>query len=158
MELVERIKLKVEEEIKDPGMFLVDTIVSGEHGTPAITIIIDGDDGVNVKNCAQINRSINDFLSSEKNIPENFSLTVSSPGLDHPLKIIRQYTKNIGRIVKVFLNQGNTIEGTLSEVNESRVLVRINDKKNNEKEIESIPFNDINKTLVMVSFKRGQNG
>ena len=157
--LADRINSKVNEEILDPSLFLVDTIISGEATAPVITIIIDGDNGVNIKKCVDLSRGLKDFLNTSDNMPENFSLTVSSPGLDHPLKLIRQYKKNIGRNIKVMLTENEPLEGILSGVTENNIkLLIVKSSKSKESETLTIPFKEIKKTMVMVSFKKSGNG
>jgi ribosome maturation factor RimP len=87
--------------------FLVDlTLQPGKR----ITVYIDGDAGVTVDDCRDISRKIEGRLDRES---EDFELTVSSPGIDHPLKNERQYRKNIGRSLNVVTTGGETIEGVL---------------------------------------------
>ena len=157
--LVDKINSKIKEEILDPSVFLVDTIISGETIAPVITIIIDGDNGVNIKKCVDLSRGLKDFLNNSDEMPENFSLTVSSPGLDHPLKLIRQYKKNVGRKIKVVLKEDESLEGVLSEVSKNDIkLLIIKSRKSEENETLTIPLKEIKKTMVMVSFKKSENG
>jgi ribosome maturation factor RimP len=53
----------------------------------------------------------------------DFSLEVSSPGLDEPLKLHRQYLKNINRNVEVTLKDGSRIEGVMALVSEESIGV-----------------------------------
>ena len=62
---------------------------------------------------------INSLKKQECSRTTIFHLEVSSPGLDEPLKLHRQYLKNIGRKVEVLLKDGRKIEGKLLEVNET---------------------------------------
>jgi ribosome maturation factor RimP len=78
-----------------------------------ITVVVDGDNGVNVKECIRISRHIENSLDREE---EDFSLEVSSFDIAKPLIAPRQYTKNIGRKLKVKTTDGEKYEGTLTEV------------------------------------------
>jgi len=84
-------------------------------------------------------------------------LEVSSPGLEHPLKLNRQYKKNIGRQVKVTLQDDNQKTGELLSVDDTYILIGeiIKEKGSKKAEIQEvkIPFSDIKKTNVLVSFK-----
>ena len=72
----------------------------------------------------------------------DFSLEVSSPGLDEPLKLHRQYLKNIGRFVEVTGNDGIKKEGKLLTVTEEEIIVEEEKGKGKKKEIvqHTIPF------------------
>jgi ribosome maturation factor RimP len=79
---------------------------------------------------------------------------VSSPGLDEPLKLHRQYLKNIGRSVEVTLLDGTKTEGVLKEAAEEQITVEETKGKNKKKEtvLHTIPFNNIKTTKVQVIF------
>jgi len=84
-----------------------------------INIIIDGDEGVNLKECIRISRYIENNLDREE---EDFFLEVSSPDIAAPIKSIRQYNKNIGRILKL-KTKTEKLEGTLIEVNSDSLVL-----------------------------------
>ncbi len=82
-----------------------------------IIITVDGDQGVSLKECIRINRYIENNLDREE---EDYALEVSSPDIAAPIKTIRQYNKNIGRILKIKTNK-DKFEGNLIEVNENSI-------------------------------------
>jgi ribosome maturation factor RimP len=84
----------------------------------------------------------------------DFSLEVSSPGLDEPLKSFRQYKKNAGRPVEVLLNDGAKVEGKMLEVNEQEIVVEETKGKNKKKEIllHHLPFESIKSTKIQIVF------
>lgn len=84
-----------------------------------IQIVVDGDAGVSLKECIRISRSIENNFDREE---EDFGLEVTSPDIAEPLKVRRQYVKNINRILKVKTND-RVLEGTLNEVNESDIVL-----------------------------------
>lgn len=94
---------------ENDSLFLVDITISTNN---KINIIVDGDEGVNLKECIRINRFIEDSLDRED---EDYSLEVGSPDIVAPLKHKRQYNKNIGRILKV-KTETEKFEGTLIAV------------------------------------------
>jgi ribosome maturation factor RimP len=118
-------------------------------------IIIDGDQGVTIDDCAELSRKLSKEFDDRAYFGEdNYLLEVSTPGLDHPLKLKRQYFKNTGRNVKV-VRKENTTEGKLKEVTDEKIILvqeTGTGKKKETKEIE-IPFSEIEKTFVTVSFK-----
>ncbi|MFD1293281.1 ribosome assembly cofactor RimP [Lutibacter holmesii] len=83
-----------------------------------IYIEIDGDTGVSLKDCIRINREIEQNLDREE---EDFSLEVTSPDVANPLKVKRQYIKNINRILEIKLQDNTKVEGTLKVVNEDSI-------------------------------------
>lgn len=84
----------------------------------------------------------------------NFSLEVSSPGIDEPLKLIRQYRKNIGRNVEVVLNDNTTQEGKLLDANEAFIQLEFTEGKNKKAVtvVKEIPFLQIKQTTVLIAF------
>jgi len=105
----------------DPGYFLVDVkILPGNH----VKVFLDGESGISIDKCVAYNRALNKrFLESAMFANDDFSLEVSSPGLDEPLKMLRQYKKNIGRKVEVLLKDGIKKEGKLVEADEGSILI-----------------------------------
>ena len=84
----------------------------------------------------------------------DFSLEVSSPGLDEPLKLFRQYRKNIGRYVDVTMKEGSRVEGKLIDTTEDGIVVETETGKGKKKEIkqESILFDQIKQTKIQIKF------
>ena len=97
--------------------FIVDlTISSNNH----IKLVIDSDSSIAVSDCISVSRNVEHNLDREV---EDFSLEVSSAGLDQPFKHLRQYKKNKGREVKVKLITDKAVEGILKEVEDDRIIV-----------------------------------
>ena len=86
---------------------------------------------------------------------DDFSLEVSSPGLELPLTLMRQYHKNAGRKVEVLLKDGVKTEGVLKEVTESGIKIEETRGKNKKKEIieHDFPFDLIKSTKIQIVFK-----
>lgn len=154
MELTEEIKKLAETHLKDASHFVVDVIASLRNSPKKLLVILDGDKGITIDDCAELSRELSSSLDEANLVEGAFVLEVSTPGLDQPLKNKRQYVKNIGRSVKV-KTKVNTVEGKLSQVLENSIelLQQIGTgKKKVEKAIE-VAFEDIDKTFVLVSFK-----
>jgi ribosome maturation factor RimP len=123
-----------------------------------ISVEIDADSGVTVSDCIDVSRGIENNLDREV---EDFSLDVASPGLTKPLKVFRQYVKNIGRDVKVSTTDDKTIEGELLSANESEIVVKttsrekVEGKKGKQTVVTEhlIPFDKIKETYIVISFK-----
>ncbi len=89
-----------------------------------IKVFLDGDNGIPIEKCVQVNRALYRKIEEAGLFPDgDFSLEVSSPGLDEPLKLLRQYKKNIGRPVEVTLQDGSKTEGRLLEVGEDGIII-----------------------------------
>ena len=144
-----------ESHLKSKDHFIVDVIVTASNGPKKLLVLLDADGGLNIDDCADLSRSIGNELE-ERNLIENaYRLEVSSPGVDYPLHLLRQYKKNIGRVVKVSLQEGIDIQGELLEVNETRLLLKKEVLKGKNKKYEEveIPFSTIKQTIVQISFK-----
>lgn len=132
--------------------YLVDLRVKPTNN---IKIFIDGDEGITIEKCVSINRALYKQLEEMALFPDgDFSLEVSSPGLDEPLKLHRQYKKNLGRQVEVTLNDGTKVEGKLTAVNDDHIIVEETRGKNKKKELiqHNFLFNNIKTTKIQVVF------
>src|ERR1700758_2525127 len=100
----------------ESGYFLVEIKIKPTNN---VKVYLDGDQGISIEKCVQFNRALYKKLEESALFPNgDFSLEVSSPGLDEPLKLHRQYKKNIGRQVELVLKDGTRTEGRLLEVSE----------------------------------------
>src|SRR5580704_8894506 len=117
----------------EPGYFLVDIRIKPVNN---IKVFLDGDAGISIEKCIQFNRALYKKIEEAQLFPDgDFSLEVSSPGLDEPLKLLRQYKKNTGRLVEVVLFDGSKLEGRLTEAMEDGIIVEEKKGKNKKQEI-----------------------
>jgi ribosome maturation factor RimP len=84
----------------------------------------------------------------------DFALEVSSPGVEEPLVLNRQYVKNIGRTVEVILNDESVFTGVMKEVTDKDILIEWTAGKGKKATQESmlIPFDNIKSTIVQIQF------
>jgi ribosome maturation factor RimP len=152
MELKEKIKDLAEKSLVNPGQFLVDVVVS-KHKPWKFTVIVDGDQGITIDDCAAVSRELNGLLESE--VPDPYTLEVTTPGLDHPLKLKRQYQKNVGRGVKVVKKDRSIVTGSLKQSEEDKIVIETETGQGKKAELKfiEIPFTEIEKAFVTVSFK-----
>ena len=123
--------------------------------TNNIKIFLDADSGLGIEKCIRINRALYKTLEEMELFTDgDFSLEVSSPGIDQPLKLSRQYVKNVGRDVEVLLNDDTRKEGTLKSVSEESITIEYTEGKNKKAVTHTldIPFTDIKHTKVLVKF------
>jgi len=149
--IIQQVTEKLDALIADSALFLVDLKIKPTNN---IKIFLDGDNGVTIDAVSKINRSLYKQLEESGLFPEgDFSLEVSSAGIDEPLKFLRQYKKNIGRKVEITLTEDNKVlEGVLKEADENEVTIEETIGKKKEKKETVIPFNIIKKTIVQISF------
>ena len=136
----------------DPENFLVEVKIRPGNN---IKIFVDSDRGMSIDKLAQYNRRLYRQIEESGLFPNNdFSLEISSPGLDEPLKLRRQYLKNIGRYVEILLKNGIKTEGKLISATEQEIVVEEEKGKNKKKEVIThvIPVPDIKATRVQIKF------
>ncbi|HEX3384612.1 MAG TPA: ribosome assembly cofactor RimP [Mucilaginibacter sp.] len=154
MDIEKRVRELVKEKIADrPELFLVSVKI---HSNGKLMILVDGDKGIGIADCVAISRHVGFHLEEENVIDHAYNLEVSSPGVDTPLTLPRQYVKNIGRRLAIKMADGGKREGKLSGLTEDAILVEETKKEKGKKteEIESmIPFAQITETKVLISFK-----
>lgn len=135
-------------------LYLIDLKISAAD---AITVILDGDNGVSLQDCLDASRAIENNLDREEH---DFSLQVMSSGLSEPLASPRQFRKNIGRELEILLTDLKEIEGKLTKVDEEKITLVMKYRKPKEVgkgkvdvvEEKEIPYTEIKKALVAVKF------
>lgn len=123
--------------------------------TNNVKVFIDGDHGLPIEKCAWFNRKLYKLIEESALYPDGeFSLEVSSPGVDEPLKLHRQYSKNIGRTVEVLFNDGSKKEGKLLQVAEADIIIEQTNGKGKKAVTQQlvIPFENIKATTVQIQF------
>lgn len=133
-------------------VFLVDIKTSAAND---ITVFLDADDGITIQKCTLVNKALYNFIEETDLFPGgNFSLEVSSAGIDEPLKLFRQYVKNIERKIEVVTNEGAKIEGILTRATEEEITIEEKTGKGNKAIIKTstILFNQIKHAIVLVAF------
>ena len=118
-------------------------------------IYLDADSGLGIEKCIKINRALYKIMEEMGMYPDgDFSLEVSSPGLDEPLKLLRQYKKNIGRDVEVITNDELKKEGKLTAVSEEKITIEYTEGKGKKTIVKTdeIPFETIKQTKVQIKF------
>ena len=137
---------------EDPGYFLVEVKI---NPTNNIKVFLDADTGVSIDKCVKYNRALYKLVEESGIFPDgNFSLEVSSPGLDEPLKLIRQYIKYTGRNVEVLLQDGSKVEGKLMAVTDAAIQVEEVKGKNKKQEVleHTIRIDNIKTTKIQIQF------
>lgn len=146
-----RVTEKIEELIEGSTLFLVEIKIKPTNN---IKIFLDGDNGVTIEAVSRLNRALYKHMEETEMFPDgDFSLEVSSPGVDEPLKFLRQYKKNLGRKVEITLSDAEIpVEGVLKEVTDEEITIEETIGKKKEKKETRVPFSNIKKTVVQISF------
>ena len=139
--------------LEKPSVFLIDLTISDSF---KITVNIDGDNGVVLQDCIDLSRAIENNLDREE---QDFSLEVASVGVGSPLKMIRQYKKNVGRTLIVKL-ETQTIEAELVEANDNFIILswearepkKVGKGKETVQKRQEIPYTEIKEAIVTVTF------
>ena len=135
-------------------MYLIDCRIKGNK----IEIFLDSDEGVSFLKCQKLSRWLEAVFDEKKTFGDNYVLEVSSAGVGSPLKFLRQYQKNIGRIIDIKYGTGNQVRGILSTVIDDMIHVtyetKVKEGKKNKKitVTEQIKFNDIIESKTKISF------
>lgn len=124
-----------------------------------IKVFLDADNGITIEKCIKVNRALYNQIEESELFPNNdFSLEVSSPGVEEPLQLHRQYKKNIGRTVVVMMTDETKKEGKLISVNDDEIVIQekqVKAKKapgSNAAATTNILFNQVKHTKVLVTF------
>ncbi|MCK7558519.1 ribosome maturation factor [Chitinophaga sedimenti] len=150
-QIIASIQTLVEQVIaENPDYFLVEIKIKPTNN---VKVYLDADNGAAISKLVSFNRALYALLEPSGIFPnDDFSLEVSSPGLDEPLKNQRQFRKNIGRKVEVTLLDGAAKEGKLLAADEEKVTIEELIGKKKEQKITDINFSEIKHTHVCIVF------
>ncbi|MCK5369662.1 MAG: ribosome maturation factor RimP, partial [Cyclobacteriaceae bacterium] len=129
--------------------------IKGKPGNQKIQVFIDGDQYVDVDECSKISRKLSDELEGRDLIEGRYIIEVSSPGVNKPLKLIRQYPKHIGRELEVITRNKKKYQGALLGVIDEEIEISIKSSKI-KKELNSeslkLSLGDIEEAKVVLRF------
>jgi ribosome maturation factor RimP len=136
-----------------PSLFLIDLKIAEGN---KITVTLDGDHGVTLQDCIDISRAIEHNIDRDEH---DFGLDVTSAGVSSPLKLKRQYVKNIGRTLRVTTADGVT-EAPLTAVNDQSITLewearepkKIGKGKETVQKKLDIPYDQIKEAIVIITF------
>ena len=130
---------------------IVDVEFGGSSRKLLIRIFIDKENGVTLDDCGDFSRALSALLDVEDPVPTAYVLEVSSPGLDRPLRALKDFQRSIGKLVRIItkskIEEQNVFTGRLTRVGEENITLSFNDK-----EIE-IPFDQISKARLEIELK-----
>lgn len=135
-------------------LFLIDLTINENN---KINVVLDGDFGVNLQDCIDVSRAVENGLDREE---QDFSLEVASAGVSSPLKLVRQFKKNIGRTLKVKTTTSEEVEAKLTAADDVKITLEWQarepkkigkGKETVEKKLE-LPYENIKEAIVIISF------
>lgn len=142
------------ERFNNKDIFIVEVKVSADN---KINILIDAIEGVTIDDCVGLSRAVEKTYDREE---QDYELTVSSYGIDKPLILKKQYQKNINKKLKIETKEGQKITGTLTQVNETSIVIEETKKKkvkeSNKKQLITekydILYENIHKAKLIITF------
>lgn len=123
--------------VENSNYELVDIVIAGVGNATILRVFVDNNGGITIDEISKLSSEISQALDIADVIPHKYFLEVSSPGLDRPLRTIRDFKRAISEDVRIVLDDGKTYEGKLLDANPQNVIVLCDD---DEKEI---PFKNI---------------
>ena len=155
MELKEQIAQAVEEQISGTSTFLVEVRTSPSK----IAVFVDNMLGLKLEECVEISRAL-ETKPELISVFETHELEVSSPGMDEPLRVLKQYEKRIGQEVTVLLKNGNRKNGILKSATPHELILvesfheKLNGKKILQTREHQIQLAEAKETKVVFNYSR----
>lgn len=146
-----------EQELESDQHFIVNVKIGASPQGKKLTILADGDEGFSIDDCVNLSRKVGLILEEQEMFEKKYVLEVSTPGVGTPLTSLRQYKKNVGRKVKVLLNDSTEYKGELLKVGDTSLDIehqktyKEGKKKRKVTEIAKVLIEDINKINVLIS-------
>lgn len=152
MSLVQTIQEALTPALESAGFFLEEVQVTSAGNRRIVTCIVDGEKGLNLDEVTSASREIAALLEEAPFMGETaFTLEVTSPGVDRPLTMPRHWKKNVTRLVRIVLLNGEVVTGRITGSADSSVNLVAEGKV--AKEI-NVQFNDIKRAVVEIEFNR----
>ncbi|MCX6825658.1 MAG: ribosome maturation factor RimP [candidate division Zixibacteria bacterium] len=144
MNLKNRIAELISPVLKNQGFDLIELKLSRYEKNSRVQIYIDSDNGVNIDDCARISRMAEEIIDKDNLFDYGYLIEVSSPGLDRPLHLARDFQRRLGKQIQVLLNDIDLapLKGELVSVDDENIGLLIGGQKQ-EISLESIKFGKI---------------
>lgn len=143
-------KFKVLDIVKDvlegSDKYLVNMKITPDN---RIFVDLDGDNGINIDDCIEVSRAIENSLNRDE---EDFELNVSSAGADSPLKMPRQYRRHVGRELSVEPFEGAKVEGVLTEAGDTQFTIKTKGSKKEPSQELTFAYEDVKTARVLIRF------
>ena len=134
------------------GYEIEDVVIDPRARPPRITVIADGDDGLDLDTIAELSRSASTLLDADNSIAGQYVLEVSSPGVDRPLTSEKHFRRARGRKVDIALADGTQVIGRVGETSDDTLQLVVRDDRARDWTVRPVPIGDIVKAVVQVEF------
>ncbi len=138
---------------REYGVQVVDIELAGSARRPTVKIFIDKEGGVTLDDCERVSRAVSAVLDVEDPIRTPYVLEVSSPGLDRPLRGLKDFESSVGKLARVITKEaigGQTFfVGRIAEVKGNMIRLLI---ENKEKEEIEVPYEKVSKARLEIEF------
>jgi ribosome maturation factor RimP len=141
-QLAERISALADDVASPLGVEVLDVVVKGSRGRRLVRVVadaaeLDADAGLDIDTIAKMSRQLGDALDEHDVVPGSFTLEVTSPGADRPLRRARDFARNVGREVRIDRTDAATdaadgereLRGVLVAVDESTLTLEVADDR-----------------------------
>ena len=127
----------IEIAVQGCGAELYDIVTTKEHSTNIYRILVTAKDGINLDKCAEISRMISPILDIDEPMSGNYTLQVSSPGIERKLKKPQHFISSVGEKVRVKNFEKDIAKGKLTFADDTQIKVSTEDGE------ETISYEDI---------------
>lgn len=148
--ILDKIEELLQPLLEGTDMFIVNIKIKPTNN---VKVFLDADSGLSISKSGSINKKLYLAIEESALFPDgDFSLEVSSPGVDEPLKSERQFKKNIGRNIEITPLEGDVFTGLLKEMNEDVLTLEVKIPRKKETKVITIPYTEIKQAIVQISF------
>jgi ribosome maturation factor RimP len=134
------------------GYEIEDVLIDAAARPPRITVVADGDEGLDLDSIATLSRSASELLDRVDDRATPYVLEVTSPGVDRPLTTEKHYRRAQGRKVELTMSDGSTLTGRLGETRGGAVRLVVREGRQANFSVRELPVESIAKAVVQVEF------
>ncbi len=148
--LIEKLRELIEPILEANAVDLVDLEVRGSKRNLLLRIFVDVPGGISINECVRLSREFEDAIEMENLIPGAYRLEVSSPGIDRPLKTVRDFQRNIGRLVEIQVYEEDQLQkfrGDILQAEDASIKIQ---QENGD--VIDIPIDRIHKALIQIKW------
>lgn len=148
--LIEKLRELIEPILEANAVDLVDLEVRGSKRNLLLRIFVDVPGGISINECVRLSREFEDAIEMENLIPGAYRLEVSSPGIDRPLKTVRDFQRNIGRLVEIQVYEEDQLQkfrGDILQAEDASIKIQ---QENGD--VIEIPIDRIHKALIQIKW------
>ncbi|RAV07278.1 ribosome maturation factor RimP [Mycolicibacterium sp. GF69] len=134
------------------GYEIEDVVVDPVARPPRITVVADGDDGLDLDSIAELSRTASTLLDEVDARSAPYVLEVTSPGVDRPLTAEKHFRRARGRKVDLMLSDGTQLTGRVGEIHDGVLCLVVRAGRQASFSVRELPLEGISKAVVQVEF------